>query len=165
MPVKRRNSLLYQSGRVEARASRTLIAGKAMLLVALGASLFAGCRDAVTTVWKASLQSPDGRWLAIAKTVQIGGPGVATIATSVSLRPLYSSGPVTIVLSFDCQGPVPRPYVLDDVANAGGTIGLKMKWLSPSHLQVQYDGNRGTVTLQLLKIWDVDITARDSSAD
>jgi hypothetical protein len=117
--------------------------------------LAAGC--ATPTVWKAETRSPDGHWVAIARTVESGGFGNAWIITSVSLQQNDVSQPPTQVLAFSCEGPVPRPYVLDNVANAGGTIGLKMKWVTPSLLEVTYDGHPD-VYFQVVKYRDIHIS-------
>lgn len=68
------------------------------------------------------------------------------------------------VLSFFCKGPVPRPYTLDDRSNAGGTIDLKMKWLTPAHLEVPYDGREGTLEFQAVRYQGLDISLRDLSS-
>jgi hypothetical protein len=117
-----------------------------------------GCRN-VPTIWRSELKSPDGAWVAIAHTEQDGGFGSAWIGTSVDLESTNSTvnqGKPFRVLDFDCPGPTPHPYVLDD-ANAGGTINLHMKWLDPSHLEVTYNGG-ATTTLQVVKFAGVTIS-------
>jgi len=117
------------------------------------------------TVWETELRSQDGRRVAIARTVQNGGYGNAWIATTVSLKYANSSEPPT-ELGFSCDGPVPRPYTLDNVANAGGTINLTMKWVSPTHLDVMYDGRRrGNLEFQAVKWSGVEISVRDVSSE
>jgi hypothetical protein len=122
--------------------------------------LQSGC--AAPTVWKAEVRSPDGQWLAIARTVQSGGFGTAWITTGVFLQRTSPSTGATQVLGFSCQGPVPRPYVLDNVANAGGTINLTMKWLAPTRLEVTYSGNPD-LYLQVVKYADIEISVRRGS--
>jgi len=61
-----------------------------------------------------------------------------------------------------CQGPAPRPYTSDDKANAGGTIDLAMKWLSPSHLEVTYD-KHPDLYFQAVKMDGIQISVRDLS--
>ena len=122
--------------------------------------LEAGC--AARTVWKAEVRSPDGIWIATARTVQSGGFGTAWITTSVSLKRVGSSDPPMEVLGFSCQGPVPRPYVLDNVANAGRTMNLRLKWVSATHLEVTYSG-KPDIYLQVVKYQGVEITLRDLS--
>ena len=127
--------------------------------------LVSGCRD-VPTIWKAEAQSPDGSWLASAHTEQNGGFGSASIITGVSLKRAdgtVNSGQPFEVLDFWCYGSAPRAYVLDP-ANAGGTINLTMKWLTPSHLEVTYDG-RADLNLQVVKFAGVDISLRNLSKE
>jgi hypothetical protein len=115
---------------------------KPILLIIFGICLcVSGCRPSRDdlTVWKTELRSPDGLWIASARTIQNGGFGSAHIATLVYLAPTNAPQPPTEVLAFSCLGPVPRPYVLDNAANAGGTIDLTMKWVTPSHLDVTFD--------------------------
>ena len=121
-----------------------------------------GC--AVPTVWHAELTSPDGVWIAIADTAQNGGPGNASIVTTVSVKGNRISNGPQLVLGFDCDGPVPRPYTRDDVANAGGTIDLKMKWITSTHLDVTYSGHPN-VYLQTVKLWGVDISLQNVSSE
>ncbi len=69
------------------------------------------------------------------------------------------------VLGFFCKGPVPHPFTLDNAANVGGTIGLQMTWLSPTHLQVTYDGRKGKVEFQAVRFQVIDISLKDLSAN
>jgi hypothetical protein len=90
---------------------------------------------------------------------------MASIDTTVYLKSTRFSNPPTKVLGFSCQGPVPRPYVLDNVANAGGTIDLTMKWLTPSHLEVTYSGRNGSLDFQVAKIRGIEISVQDLSSE
>jgi hypothetical protein len=67
------------------------------------------------------------------------------------------------VLAFDCPGPAPRPYVLDN-ANAGGTIDLTMKWVTPSHLQVTYDGH-ADLYFQAVRYAGINVSVQDLSSE
>ncbi len=134
------------------------------MIIAVGVLVF-GCRD-IPTIWKAEAISPDGAWLASAHTEQNGGFGSASIVTSVNLKRTdgtVNSGQPFKILEFSCYGPAPRAYVLDP-ANAGGTINLTMKWQTPSHLEVTYDG-RADLNLQVVKIAGVDISLRNLSKE
>jgi hypothetical protein len=128
------------------------------LVIITACFLAAGCH--APTVWKAKLLSPDGRYVAIARTVQSGGDGDAWIDTRVSLKPTAYSGAPTEVLGFWCEGPVPRPYVLDNVANAGGTIDLKMSWVTASHLEVTYS-DHASLEFEAVKYQGIDISVRN----
>jgi hypothetical protein len=148
---------------VNSKSSLTAI-HKAILLVILGVCVLgSGCRDnAHPTIWKAEVRSPDGLFLAIARTDQNGGFGSASIDTKVFLK--QASQPPVMVLAFDCEGPAPRAYVLDNKANAGGTINLTMKWVSPSHLEVTYNGH-ATLSFQAVKYAGIAISVRDLSTE
>src|SRR6266403_794258 len=135
---------------------------KALSLMIVGICALGGCQKA-PTIWSAEVRSPDGLWPASADTVQNGGFGSAAIQTSVYLKRTNVSQSRKEVLGFWCEGPAPRPYVLDNVANKGGTIDLSMKWLTPSHLEVTYNGH-ARVDLQVVKYADIDISVRDVSS-
>ena len=115
------------------------------------------------TVWKADVLSPDRRWIARVETIQNGGFGSAAIDTAVYLKRADIRQDPIEVLNFSCNGPVPRPYTLDNTANAGGTISLTMKWTTPSHLDVTYKGP-ADLTFQAIKCAGIDITVEDLSA-
>jgi hypothetical protein len=114
------------------------------------------------TVWEAQVPSPDGTWIASADTVENGGFGSGGISTSVYLARAGSRGSPIEVLTFSCNGPMPRPYVLDNVTNKGGSIGLTMKWITPSHLHVAY-GDHPELAFQAVKLAGIDITLENRS--
>jgi hypothetical protein len=138
----------------------------ALATILVGFVSVSGCRRDVPAIWKEDIQSPDGAWLASARTIQDGGFGSAYIGTTVYLKRIdgrVNSGKPQEILDFDCPGPAARAYELDP-ANAGGTIHLTMKWASPSHLDVSYDG-KATVDFQVVKFSDVDVSLRDTSKE
>ena len=136
---------------------------RSLLLSLIGCIAATACvRKEDLIVWKAETPSPDGEWIASADTVQNGGFGSASVDTSVYLRRKTGSQLATQILVFHCHGAVPHPYVLDNVANHGGTINLSMQWITPSHLRVSYNGHPD-LNLQTVKYWGVDITAQDLS--
>ena len=135
---------------------------RATLLLTIGVGVSGtGCGNA-PTIWKAEARSPDGLWIASVRTVQNGGFGSAHIDTMVYLKQTNRSEPPMEVLGLSCQGPAPRPYVLDK-ANAGGTINLTMKWVTPSHLEVTYD-NHPDLYFQVVKYAGIEISVRDLSS-
>jgi hypothetical protein len=122
----------------------------------------AGC-GGVSIVWEAKAPSPDGSWIASVRTVQGSGPGNAYLETIVYLQQNPSSASPTEVLGFDCENSqVARPFVLDNSANAGGSIHLTMKWVARSHLEVAYD-NHPDLHFQVVKALGVEISVRDLS--
>ena len=134
---------------------------KAAALVVLGVcSLVSGC--GAPTVWKAEVPSSDGHWVAIAQTIQNGGFGTGSIFTTVYLKQNNFWRRPTEVVSFFCEGPVPKPYVLDNTANVGGTINLKMEWATPSHLEVTYSG-QADLYFQVFRYSGIEISVRDVS--
>jgi hypothetical protein len=114
------------------------------------------------TVWAAQVPSPDLQWIASADTIQNGGFGSGGISTSVYLARAGSRESPIEVLTFSCDGPMSRPYVLDNVANKGGSIGLTMKWITPSHLHVVYE-NHPQLAFQAVKLAGIDITVENRS--
>jgi hypothetical protein len=91
----------------------------------LACTLLLGCGGG-STIWSASSESPDGRWIAVAHTVQYTGPGADGVETIVGIKELKRNilfRHSEMVLGF---------------SNDGATIGLKMNWTSPSRLEVEF---------------------------
>jgi len=98
--------------------------------------LLMGCHD--PTVWKKDVRSPDGAWVAIARTKQWGGFGSAWIETTVSIQKLdgtVNRGKPFDVLSYPSSGPIAKAYVLS-IENADPD--LKMTWATPLHLEIAH---------------------------
>ena len=135
----------------------------ACLLVVMAGVSAAGCvKKADLVVWREKVVSPNGSWIASAETVQNGGFGSGYIETSVYLKRKNDRQSPYFILGFSSVGPVPHPYVLDNAANAGGTINLKMSWLGPLHLLVTYSGNPH-INLETVKLQDVTISIKHLS--
>jgi hypothetical protein len=132
------------------------------ILLGIFFAFASGCRTNTgdLTIWKSELRSPDGLWIASARTIQNGGFGSADIETIVSLRQSRVSQPSVDVLVFACQGPAAAPYELSN-ANAGGTIDLTMKWLSPRHLHVTYDKHPDLLFQAIKAFGTITISAQD----
>lgn len=97
--------------------------------------LLIGCRDD-PTVWKMNLRSPDGAWLATARTDQYGGFGTALVETTVALQKLNGTvnrGRPFNVLEYPGGGPIRKAYVLSE---ANGGVNLKLTWLTSTHLEI-----------------------------
>jgi len=123
-----------------------------------GCVLLSSCTSkADLTVWKADYPAPDGSYIATADTVQNGGLGSGGIETSVYVAQTGHSDQITQIVGFSCDGPISRPYVLDNVANAGGGIDLAVNWITPTHLDVTYRG-RGEAFFQAVKFGKITIT-------
>ena len=102
-------------------------------------------------IWTADAPSPDGRWLAGARTLETSGFGTGLIVTNVSLKWTKDSKSSQDIL-----------VLVHDGRSASKTINHSMNWVAPTHLDVSYDGH-ATVDLQVVKLGDVDISLRDLS--
>ncbi len=118
-----------------------------IFLAILGAlALSCGCETAPT--WSAESRSPDGRMVATAELFTNGGfaaPGPAT--TLVYLKGTTGSQKAVLIFAFS-EGPP-------------DSMQVKMTWLSPTHLEVMYQGQR-TIDFQAVKYAGVDISVRNA---
>ena len=126
-----------------------------MLLIIGVCALASGCQNPVTT-WSAEARSPDGSSLASASTLQFSGPGNAGLYTSVYLKRTVFSNPPEEILLFD-ENNVSQ--------SEAATLNLGMKWETPSHLSVTYNGHAATLDFQVVKCEGVDISMRDLSSE
>jgi len=125
----------------------------AFLIITGVCVLGSGCRD-VATIWSAEATSPDGSWLATARTDQYGGPGTAAVLTTVYLKWAKGAQRPIQILGFSFHS-----------AYASRTARVQMKWLTPSHLEVAYNGNDANLDFQVVKCGGVDISVRDVSSE
>ena len=124
---------------------------KAISLIFIGVCAFAtGCNGS-DTIWSGEARSPDGRWLAAAETVETSGFGTGDITTIVTLKWVKGSDKPENILVFAHDG-----------SSATKTIRLCMYWVTPSHLEVTYDGHP-RVDFQVVKDGDVEISLREIS--
>jgi hypothetical protein len=130
------------------------LAVRIAILLIVGVCVLEGCRD-VATIWSAEARSPDGNWLASANTEQHGGPGTAGVETIVYLKQTNVSRLPAAVLSFFHDPSMP--------SQSGKTINLTMKWATPTHLEVTYDGH-ADLGLQVVKYSGIDISVRNLSS-
>ena len=124
------------------RAASLLIIGVLILTI--------GCKGS-DTIWSASSRSPDGTWLASARTIAQSGFGTGYIGTKVYLNWSKGSQPNVQILGLSYEYEVPH-----------GITAVEMKWLTPAHLEVSYKGHP-TIVFQAIKCGGVDITVRDGS--
>jgi hypothetical protein len=122
----------------------------AIALIIVGVcTLLSGCQDSAT-IWSAESPSPNGYWLASAKTEQFGGPGTAGVYTTVYLKQ-GSHSPVQI-LTFSNESAYPS-----------GITSVGMNWVSASHLEVTYKGH-ADLQFQVVKFAGVDVSVQDLSS-
>lgn len=111
--------------------------------------LTAGCKES-QAIWSDEAKSPDGKMLATARSFANGGFGVSGApATFVYLNWATGSQKPMQVLSLESEFDTP------DEAKVG------MKWLSPSHLELTYQGNHQHIDFQAVKFVGIDISVRD----
>lgn len=121
-----------------------------ILCILFGSAIFfSGCRGDVQTVWSAQVRSPDGKWIAIGRTDQHGGPGNAAVVTGVFLAPALKPSDEHLMLNF-----------FGDFPKDKGGISLTMQWLTPSHLQVTFN-RHPDLNYQVVKYGDIEISVRD----
>jgi hypothetical protein len=132
------------------RGSRSAIR-KAISLIIIGVCVLGlGCQEH-QTIWSAEARSPDGYWLASGRTEQHAGPGNAGVYTSVYLKRTNDSKSPEEVLGFSF-----------DSAYPSGTSNVKMNWVTPSHLDVTYNGH-ADLYFQVVKYAGIVISVRDLS--
>jgi hypothetical protein len=129
---------------------------KAISLITIAVCvLLCGCRGGPTTIWSTESRSPNGYWVAVARSEQWSGPGNAYRATTVDLKRTNGSTPPTQILLSSHESP---------------TIDLKMEWISPVHLNVTYGehttfGKHVSLDFQVVKCAGIEISVRDLSGD
>jgi len=133
------------SGRKRDRSSSAL---KLILPLILGALfLFSGCKAAPR--WTTESRSPDGRMVAKAEAFTNSGfaaPGSST--TVVYLKQTTGSQKAMLIFAFSEGSP--------------DGMQVKMDWLSPSHLELTYEGQR-TIDFQAVRYAGVDISVRSAA--
>lgn len=120
---------------------------KAILLLVVGVCVSAsGCKAPPT--WSAEARSPDGKMIATASTFEQSGFGTGWVQTTVYLNWTKGSQPKMLVLAFS-----------DGPAGPGG-MSVGMNWLTPTHLELTYKGQRA-LDFQAVKCEGVDISVQD----
>ena len=125
----------------------------AISLVLVGSCvLLSGCNGG-DTIWSAGARSPDGLWLASARTIAHGGFGTDNIVTIVYLKRTHDSNSPMEVLLFS-----------QNAHSQTSTIDLKMDWINPSHLEVTYK-EHPSLEFQVIKCAGIEISVRDLSSE
>src|ERR1700679_2799028 len=115
-----------------------------------------GCRYD-PTVWKKDFRSPDGAWVATARTEQWGGFGSAWVETTVSIRKVNGTvnhGKPFDVFSYPGGGEIPKTYVRSD---DNSDPNLQMVWLTPTHLQITHKSPVDP-DLEVIRFSNIDIS-------
>jgi hypothetical protein len=132
-----------------------------LVLWAATLMLIVGCGKSDPTVWTEDVPSPDGRWIATAAAYQTGGFGSANIWAVVNLRRRGETARTTI-LALIPSGPIKRPYVLDNIANRGGSVDLTLRWIDPTHLQITFRNYPGVMRAET-RVGDISISTENLS--
>lgn len=115
------------------------------MLVAVCSSLL-GCAPNPVTVWSTTAASPDGRWIAVARTQGWSGPGIGTVESSVYLQRTQGSrqtGQPFDVISYPAGQYNTRPQI---------------KWISATELVVAISAEeKAHLDLQVVKFADVQV--------
>lgn len=121
------------------------------LLIIAAFALISGCEGS-QTIWSAEARSPDGKMIATASAFANGGFGISGVpATTVYLNWTAGSQAPTEILSLDNNSDSPN----------GTSVG--MNWLTPTHLELTYEGNRQNIGFEAVKFAGVDISLQDLS--
>jgi hypothetical protein len=133
--------------------SSLLIRKAILFIVGAVVALASGCGPAI--IWSAEARSPDGSWLASARTLENAGFGTGAYVTEVDLKRPNLSKPSQVILSFWHNPSLPSPQ-------SGATINLTMKWATPTRLEVTYEG-QAELSFQAIKCGGIDVSTRDLS--
>ena len=131
------------------RGRRSLAKAAIWLLVVGACMVGSGCGPEV--IWSAESRSPDGKWLASGRTLSQRGPGNNDLSTIVYLKAADGSESTEEILTL-VDGPIVPPSV----------TGVRMEWLTPTHLELTYLGGR-PVAYQAVECFGVQITTREFS--
>jgi len=125
--------------------------GKISPLLLCGFCFLFGCQSS-RAVWSAQALSPDGKIVATARAV-VRNAGLSIISgvdTNVYLNWSKDSRTPALILN------------LADGSDSPVDTAVQMKWLTPTHLELTYAGNR-TVGFQAVKWAGVDISVRNAA--
>ncbi|MGH2345975.1 MAG: hypothetical protein ACRDG4_12160, partial [Chloroflexota bacterium] len=101
------------------------------------------CGTNPVTTWSAQFPSPDGKWVAVARTYQYSGPGNNYIDTCLYLRSDYEHKKEEMVLDYVDTGKE-----------------MSVKWVSPSDLEVTLR-KHVEIDLEMVIFSTVTITVRN----
>jgi hypothetical protein len=112
---------------------------RGLAIAALSITLL-GCGP--KTMWSTTAVSPDGKWIAGARTQMWSGPGNATVASTVNLVRAHDSHDPADIVSYLEGAKSPRPQI---------------EWRSANDLVVRVP-NPADLNLQVIKFADIRIS-------
>lgn len=127
------------SGKSVAAKGRSLSPLRELVLAALSITLL-GCGPKM--IWSTTSVSPDGKWIASARTQMWSGPGIGTVGSSVYLVRAHESHDPTEVVDYLEGAKSPRPQI---------------EWRSVNDLVVRVP-NPANLNLQVVKFADIRIS-------
>ena len=104
-----------------------------------------------TVTWSSDLKSPDGKYIAHGRTKIMTGPGIDGGGTTVDLN--WTTG---------SQKPMDILILPDGPESIGEPSVLKMVWIDPTHLELQYMGNEVPI-FQAVRCEGVEISLQPVS--
>lgn len=124
-----------------------------VLLVLSTTFVCSGCNGS-ETIWSAEAKSPDAKVVAVARAnlYNKGLSIISGIETNVYLSWAEDRRSPTLVLS------------LGDASDAPADTTVDMRWLSPTHLEILFRGNR-IVAFQAVQWAGVEISVRDLASE
>jgi hypothetical protein len=122
----------------------------AKLLLVLATSISVSSCKSSRTIWHTEAQSPDGKIVASARAVSRneGLSIISGIDTNVYLGWAGDTRPPTLILT------------LADGSDMPSDTSVEMKWITPTHLTLTYQGNQ-TLAFQAVRWANVEISVQD----
>ncbi|HEU5334589.1 MAG TPA: hypothetical protein VFU27_01420 [Terriglobales bacterium] len=119
--------------------------GSAIVVVIVFTCFLAGCGS--RTIWSATAVSADGNWVAVARTAEYSGFGTGAVETTVDVR--------------EKSGWVKRSTRVLGFKNDGRSLDLKMTWITPAHLEVEFNGSPNMLYYQVVRASGIEISVHD----
>jgi hypothetical protein len=125
---------------------KSILFRAALAIIAVGCSSLICCAPNPKTVWSTTTTSPDGRWIAAARTQGWSGPGIGTVESSVYLERTQGSGQTR------------EPQEVISYPEGQGNSRPQIKWLSATELVVGIPAQAQVhLDLQVVKFADIQI--------
>jgi hypothetical protein len=116
-------------------------------IIALTCLSLSACKNSDPIIWSTESRSPDGNWIARARTIEHSGFGTDGVETIVDIEQVHISNEREEILAF---------------ANDGAAMGLTMKWGASSHLEVTYRDDEKMLYYEVVKCCGgVEISVRN----